>query len=147
MPHIEEINDVQPDDVVEGNSDNDNPEDYKGIVATREKHWVAPMVAPLIHKITASESSAMLQVGGFLDANAKNWTQWSQLMYILFGLTKVTPYVLGTIPCPNAEEDPVSNENWVYNDTFAHMLIDTNIALEEKMYISNYLLHMLCGPI
>ena len=58
-------------------------------------------------------------------------------MYILFDLTKVTPYVLGAIPHPKAEEDPVSNENWVYNDTFMHMLIDTNIAPEEKMHISN----------
>ena len=74
MPHIEEIDDEQPDDVVEGNSDNDNPEDYEGIVATREKRWVAPMVAPLIHKITASESSATLRAGEFLDAKAKNWT-------------------------------------------------------------------------
>ena len=129
--------DEQPNDVVEGNSDNDNPEDYEGIVATREKRWVAPMVAPLICKITASESSATLCAGEFLDAKAKNWTRWSQSMYILFDLTKVTPYVLGAIPRPNPEEDPVSNENWVYNDTFMRMLIDTNIAPEEKMHISN----------
>ena len=74
MPHIEEINNEQPDDVVKGNSDNDNPEDYEGIIATREKHWVALMVTPLIRKITASESSAMLRMGEFLDAKAKNWT-------------------------------------------------------------------------
>ena len=59
MPHIEEINDVPPDDVVD-DLDEDNQDKDEGIVATREKHWVAPMIALIIWKITASESSAIL---------------------------------------------------------------------------------------
>ena len=58
-------------------------------------------------------------------------------MHILFDLTKVMPYVLGMIPHPSKVDDPVSNENWVYNNTLMHILIDTNIAPKEKMHISN----------
>ena len=47
------------------------------------------------------------------------------------------PYIWGANPCLSKVDDPVSNENWVYNDTFMRMLIDTNIAPEEKMHISN----------
>ena len=54
MPHIEEI-----DDMVNDLNEDDQDED-EGIVATREKCWVAPMITLIICKITASESSAIL---------------------------------------------------------------------------------------
>ena len=47
MPHIEEIDDIQPEDEVE-DLDEDDQDDDEGIVATREKRWVAPMIAPII---------------------------------------------------------------------------------------------------
>ena len=73
MPHIEEIDDVQPEDEVEG-LDEDNQDDDEGIVATREKHWVAPMIAPIIQKITVSPNFATLRAGEFLNTKEKNWT-------------------------------------------------------------------------
>ena len=141
MPHIEEIDDVQPDDEVE-DLDEDNQDEDEGIVATREKRWMAPMITPIIRKIAASPNSATLRAGEFLSTKEKNWTQWSQSMHILFDLVKVMPYVLGAIPCPSEVDDFVSHDNWGYNDTFVHMLIDTNIVPEEKMHISDcYMAH------
>jgi hypothetical protein len=53
-------------------------------------------------------------------------------MYILFDLTEVMEYIKGKINCP---EDKESTRNWKYNDTYAKMLITSNIASPEKTNI------------
>jgi hypothetical protein len=41
---------------------------------------------------------------------------------------------MGKVIHPNTADDPISAKNWVYNDTFACLLITSNIANNEKIY-------------
>jgi gag-polypeptide of LTR copia-type len=42
--------------------------------------------------------------------------------------------VLGKVACPDVADDAMSTHNWVYNDTFAQLLINSNIANTERIY-------------
>lgn len=89
---------------------------------------------PTITPIHVAESAAVMKPGDPLDAKAKNWFEWSQSMDILFDLLDVNVYVQGKTPCPDAALDPVGAKNWRYNDTYAKLLIRSNISATEKVH-------------
>src|SRR5260221_10374060 len=66
-----------------------------------------------------------------LQRKKNNWETWSQSIYMLFDLAEVTPYVEGTLPCPDPMIDPFGARNWRYNDTFTKIMISNNIAPSE----------------
>ena len=102
---------------------------------SRQQDWHAPMQTPsTIACIHAAEGAAVTKSGEILDNQHKNWSAWSQSMALLFKLFKVQEYVLGKITCPDSNDDPVGAENWGYNDTFAQLLITSNIAPTERVH-------------
>ncbi len=50
---------------------------------------------------------------------------------MLFNLAELTPYIEGTLPCPDPTIDPLGVQNWQYNDTFTKIMIMNNIAPSE----------------
>ena len=105
-------------------------------IAQRRQHdWHAPMqTPPTIARIHTAEGAAVTKSGEILDNQHKNWSAWSQSMALLFKLFKVQEYVLGKVTCPDPQDDPVGAENWGYNDTFAQLLITSNIAASERVH-------------
>jgi len=90
-----------------------------------------------ITRIHAAEGAAITKAGETLDRHAKNWSSWSQSMALLFKLFKVQEYVLGKIVCPDPKDDTQSAENWTYNDTFAQLLITSNISPAERVHTNS----------
>jgi len=100
-----------------------------------QQDWHAPMQTPsTITCIHAAKGAAVTNSGKILDNQHKNWSAWSQSMALLFKLFKVQEYVLGKITCLDSNNDPVGAENWGYNDTFAQLLITSNIAPMERVH-------------
>jgi len=106
--------------------------------ATSHQHdWHVPMVAPMTTAITcihAAEGAAVTKAGELLDSKTKNWTGWAQSMVLLFKLFGIQEYVLGELPYPDPKDDPNSAMNWMYNDTFAQLLITSNISVKERVH-------------
>ncbi len=88
-----------------------------------------------------------MQAGDLLDSKAKNWPAWSKSMHLLFKLLKVKDYIYGTIPCPDAGEDPVGADNWEYNDTYAQMLINSKSLMQKSCILAVLPLYIVCGLI
>jgi hypothetical protein len=130
MPYyIEEPDLIEPDA-----EDEESPTDFQGISSDLQSDWHVPDTAPKIERIHATESLAVTKVDELLDSKARNWTGWSEYMDMLFILFDIQDYVQGKIPCPNETDDPVGASNWAYNDTYAQMLIITNISTTEKVH-------------
>jgi len=109
--------------------------DQESTMQSRQQDWHAPMqMSPTIARIHTAEGAAVTKSGKILDSQSKNWSAWSQSMALLFKLFKVQGYVLGKVPCPDPQNDPVGAENWGYNDTFAQLLILSNIAASERVH-------------
>ena len=105
------------------------------LTPNRQDDWHVPMAAPTtITCIHAAEGAAITKAGELLDNKAKNWSSWSQSMALLFKLFGVREYVMGKVTCPDPKDDPESAENWAYNDTFAQLLITSNISPMEKVH-------------
>ena len=105
------------------------------IIQSRQQDWHAPMqMPPTIARIHAAEGAAITKSGEILDNQHKNWSAWSQSMALLFKLFKVQDYVLGKVTCPDPQDNPIGAENWGYNDTFAQLLISSNIAPSERVH-------------
>jgi hypothetical protein len=103
---------------------------------SHENDWHAPLALPppTIAHIHASEGAAVTKAGEPLDSKAKNWSGWLQQMALLFKLFNIQEYVQGNIACLDPKDDLESAENWVYNNTFAQLLIMSNISATEKVY-------------
>ena len=100
-----------------------------------QQDWHAPMqTPPTIARIHAAEGATITKSGEILDNQHKNWSAWLQSMALLFKLFKVQGYVLGKITCLDPQDDPVGAENWGYNNTFAQLLITSNIAPLERVH-------------
>jgi len=109
--------------------------DQESTMQSRQQDWHAPMqMPPTTARIHTAEGAAVTKSGKILDSQSKNWSAWSQSMALLFKLFKVQGYVLGKVPCPDTQNDPVGAENWGYNDTFAQLLITSNIAPSERVH-------------
>jgi hypothetical protein len=128
---------TQPEATTEDNQDVFN--DIESLTTQTHQRddddWCAPMATPLaITRIQVPQSAAVTKAGELLDSQAKNWSGWSQAMELLFDLFGIQEYVSGTVARPDAAEDPTSTRNWKHNDTFARLLITSNIANSEKIY-------------
>lgn len=66
-----------------------------------------------------------------------NWVTWRVRMMSLFALCEVEPYVLGEIPQPSHDQDPVGHDNWKKNDNYAKHLITQNVADEPLVHIQH----------
>ena len=100
-----------------------------------QQDWHAPMqTPPTITYIHTAKGTAITKSGKILDNQHKNWSAWLQSMALLFKLFKVQDYVLGKVTCLDPQDDPVGAENWGYNDTFAQLLITSNIAPLERVH-------------
>ena len=92
-----------------------------------------------IARIHTAEGTAITKAGETLDHHAKNWSSWLQSMALLFKLFKVQEYVLGKIDCPDPKDNAKSAENWTYNNTFAQLLITSNISPAERVHTNRCL--------
>ena len=102
---------------------------------SHQQDWHAPMqTPPTIACIHAAKGAAITKSGEILDNQHKNWSAWLQSMVLLFKLFKVQEYVLGKVSCPDPQDNPVGTENWGYNNTFAQLLIMSNIAPLERVH-------------
>jgi len=102
-----------------------------------QEDWHVPMAAPNINtiaRIHATEGAAITKAGDLLDSKTKNWSGWAQSMVLLFKLFGVQEYVLGEVTYPDPKDDPESAANWTYNDTFAQLLITSNISVKERVH-------------
>jgi len=120
-------------------ADDDNILDLPSTPPTtsRQHDWHVPMVAPsntTIVRIHAAEGAAVTKAGELLDNKNKNWTGWAQSMALLFKLFGIQEYVSGELPYPDPKDDPNSAANWMYNDTFAQLLITSNISVKERVH-------------
>ena len=107
------------------------------LALSHQDNWHVPMVAlTTIARIHAAEGAAITKAGKLLDSKAKNWSGWSQLMVLLFTLFGVQEYVQGKIICLDLKDNPESAENWTYNNTFAQLLIMSNIYIKERVHTS-----------
>src|SRR5260221_265821 len=93
-----------------------------------------PNIQASVTRIRTPEASAVMKVREVLDTRIKNWSSWSQSMELLFNLFEVHDYVLRRVTLPEQTRDPVGASNWQYNNTFAMILITTNISPCEKVY-------------
>jgi len=56
-------------------------------------------------------------------------------MNLMLKLCGVDHYVRGAIKCPDNNSDPLGAENWVFNDTYAKLLITNNIEGVQMVHI------------
>ena len=102
-----------------------------------QEDWHVPMAAPrtpTIARIHATEGAAITKAGDLLDSKTKNWSGWAQSMALLFKLFGIQEYVSGEVTYPDPKDDPESATNWTYNDTFAQLLITSNISVKERVH-------------
>ena len=129
------VSTAQPDLMADDNNILDLP---STLPATSRQHdWHVPMVAPMtttIARIHASEGAAVTKAGDLLDSKAKNWSGWAQSMALLFKLFGIQEYVSGEVTYPDPKDDPDSAANWIYNNTFAQLLITSNISVKEHVH-------------
>jgi len=56
-------------------------------------------------------------------------------MNLMLKLCSVEPYVQGKVKCPEETIDPEGADNWVFNDTYAKLLITNNIEPAQMVHI------------
>ena len=88
---------------------------------------------PTITKIDLREASAIAKMADKLEES--NWTVWCEKMRRIFKVTKVLPYIDGTIPCPDKETYPEQWKIWDHNDSFAQCLITCNVSDRQMIHI------------
>lgn len=96
---------------------------------------VQPQAQPRIVRIQVSNITGVGEAKEILDTNIKNWSSWSQSMYLLLRIIKAVPYIEGKIKPPNEQIDLDSANDWDYNDSYIMILISNNIALSEKIHM------------
>ena len=84
--------------------------------------------------LTIAEIAPVSKIDETLDSKSKNWTAWSQSMDLLFSIANCRGYIDGRSRCPDANADPISFQNWEFNDSYIRMLIRKNIASSQKMH-------------
>jgi hypothetical protein len=89
-----------------------------------------------IKRIPVSDYSNISKIEEPLDTKLKNWTRWSQSMYIMMQVIRIISYVEGTIKWPNLDQDEEGADNWDFNDAFVVMLIAQNILASERTNIN-----------
>ena len=130
-----DVSTTQPEVMAEDDNIFNLPE--TSLALSRQDNWHVPMVAlTTIAHIHAAEGAAVTKAGELLDSKAKNWSGWLQSMALLFKLFSIQEYVQGKITCLDPKDDPKSAENWTYNDTFAQLLITSNIHVKERVHTS-----------
>jgi hypothetical protein len=95
----------------------------------------APRAPKSIKRIPVSDYSNISKIEEPLNTKLKNWTRWSQSMYIMMRVIRVIGYVEGTIARPDPDQDEEGAENWDFNDSFVVMLIAQNISASERTHI------------
>jgi hypothetical protein len=50
-------------------------------------------------------------------------------------LCSVEPYIQGKVKCPKETIDPKGANNWVFNDTYAKLLITNNVKPAQMVYV------------
>ena len=91
-----------------------------------------PLLIPSIAQLPANESIAITRTSDPL--NDTNWAIWKATMRCKFKACKVSGYIFGDIKRPDPTLDPVSAENWDFNDNYTAMLIFENISAPQKVH-------------
>lgn len=66
--------------------------------------------------------------------NNNNWAVWKVDMECTFKLCYLSGYVSDDIKRPDSAYDPISAENWEFNDTYATRIIFSNITAAQKLH-------------
>ena len=90
-----------------------------------------PPVEASINRV--GQCPPLIKINDRLDDT--NWCYWRSEISLVLKLCKLDTYVKGEIACPDPVEDPVGADNWSFNDTYAKLLISTNITSSEMMYV------------
>ena len=80
------------------------------------------------------EGSHVTKIQETLESKKNNWVLWAGSMRNLFDVNDVVKYIAGLIKRPNPLCNMLSYKNWWHNNAYAKMLIDNNIAVEEKTH-------------
>ena len=86
---------------------------------------------PTIERVKMNHNSAITRMNDPL--NDTNWIIWHERMSLL---CEVEGYAKGEIEKPNAKDDPEGAANWTINDTYARVLISSNVTSSEMIHIS-----------
>ncbi len=92
-----------------------------------------PHIEVSVARVRANENSAITRLNDPL--NESNWTTWRGKMNLMLKLCGVDPYVQGKVKCPEETIDPESADNWVFNDTYAKLLITNNVEPAQMVHV------------
>ena len=87
-----------------------------------------------ITQVKANENAVITKLADPL--NDTNWNIWHDAMILMLKMCDVLPYVQGHIQCPSWCLDPIGASNWGFNDTYAMILLNRNIAPAQSIHIS-----------
>src|SRR5260370_9313894 len=66
-----------------------------------------------------------------------NWQAWRDDIDLAFNVCGLRGYVNGEISCPDAGSDPVSADNWLYNDDYTKKVIHDRVSRGQKHHLTN----------
>ena len=88
-----------------------------------------------IKRIPVADLAGVAKIEETLDAKSRNWHNWSHSMHLMLDIVDAGKYVDGVVKQPDPQRDPISAENWQFNDTYIRVIIGRNIAQTEKCHI------------
>ena len=86
-----------------------------------------------ISRVPANESVTITRTAEPL--NETNWAVWKADMCHMFKLCGIAGYIYGDVTRPDPALDPVSADNWDFNDTYAARIIFSNLAALQKIHV------------
>ena len=87
-----------------------------------------------ITQVKANENAVFTKLADPL--NNTNWNVWRDAMILMLKMCDVLPYMQGHIQRPSRRLDPIGTSNWGFNDTYAIILLNRNIAPAQSIHIS-----------
>ena len=89
---------------------------------------------PSVQRVKATKNQAITRTDDCLDET--NWTVWRHRLMLMLQICGVKGYVNGTVKCPDSAHDPEGARNWIFNDTYAKVLIANNVTTTQMVHIS-----------
>jgi gag-polypeptide of LTR copia-type len=89
-----------------------------------------------ITKVNVAMITELFHIGEKLNGN--NWTIWREQMKHAFKMTRLAPYINGTLLAPSQLNQPTNFSNWEFNNDYARVLIIKNVDNNQLKHITKY---------